>query len=1208
MKKIKLFLAAMAAMVTMGVNAQSWTAPTPSYSTEWATPTDGQTYYIYNVGAGTFLGGGRNWGTRVISTIDKIWAEGDATIAPAANVDYALPFTLKKNDDGTWYLIHKGTNKANKYMFYENGNTAFIDNNTSHANAKWNIVSDANGYRLDMPNKSGMYFGVHSTNLVSASLAYTWSDFGDTGADKWIYWQFVPESEVSSIKASAALFFARLALYNELVKAESEGVSTVDASAVYTNTNATSTELNSATTALRQARIDYRSSLASETNPQDLTDLFVVNPDFSTFDATGWTRTQTSVGNQQFGTGAMESWNNNNVSVLQTLTNLANGKYRVSCDMISGNDGRTAYVYAKGMTEVNGEHVNAQSSAGDYNTMSNEVAGKTISAYPVIVGDHTMTIGFKDPSGWVVVDNFKVIYYGPDLTALKEALQAQIDAVPALEGTTTTAAYNAAKNYADGIDMDALTTEAAISTASTELATRVNAATALQASYSRFKAIKNAALAISAAVVVPDVESATTTAAIDAAIPTLRANFLAELPNVTIPTDPGYIDVTAVMVDNAGVHTNTDYWTKEGTPNGGYSFGVCNYGECEFYNCNFKFYQTLALTPGTWEFGVTGFHRAGNHNTNFYAGVDKILIPGVESSVVNNMAQAQTYFNNGNGKVALKFLIETAGDVEIGIDNKDTETDKWTIFRDFTLKYYGAPDYSVYTARLAELANEAATVEGTVPAAAYTALNNVVTTNNTTHANKAEYIAAIEAVENAIATAKALQGAYAAYKSLSTAVQALYDVANYEELTTGAHNTLGTALSDAATEIETKTTVVDINAVAETLRAAGATYAGAANPTNGAKFNLTFMLTNPNLEGLPTWTGATGWYTDQPDGNSQVMTNNNATSEDGTKTAFYEYWMNPAKTNNLFALYQKVTLAEGTYNMTCYAFAQDDGTHINHPNGVYFFANDVQGSAVNNAKLSLQSIEFVNGSTQEVKIGLKTVTGNENFWMGIGYVELYKVPAKVVTIDEAVDYVAESAAAKVILNRTIKADTWNTFVVPFQLSEAELKAAFGDDVQVAEFSDGGENANAVTVKFNTMATPAIAPNKPVLLKTSTAGTSYTFEGRTIAEGEAKVAGTYVDFVGTYAASTTVKAGDYFISANKLYKSEGRTTLKGTRAYIDAKNTSAGVKLFIDDIETAIEAINGEGAEDGVIYNIAGQRVNKAQKGIYIQNGKKFVVR
>ena len=228
--------------------------------------------------------------------------------------------------------------------------------------------------------------------------------------------------------------------------------------------------------------------------------------------------------------------------------------------------------------------------------------------------------------------------------------------------------------------------------------------------------------------------------------------------------------------------------------------------------------------------------------------------------------------------------------------------------------------------------------------------------------------------------------------------------------------------------------------------------------------------------------------------------------------------------------------------------------------------------------------------------------------MGIGYVELYKVPAKVVTIDEAEDYVAESAAAKVVLKRTIKADTWNSIVLPFQLSEAELKAAFGDDVQIAEFSDAGDSENAVTVNFNTMATPAIAPNKPVLLKTSTSGSQYTFEGRTIGTGDAKVAGTYVDFVGTYAASTTIKAGDYFISANKLYKSEGGTTLKGTRAYIDAKNVSAGVKLFIGGIETSISEINGADVENGAIYNLAGQRVNKAQKGVFIVNGKKVIVK
>lgn len=63
-----------------------------------------------------------------------------------------------------------------------------------------------------------------------------------------------------------------------------------------------------------------------------------------------------------------------------------------------------------------------------------------------------------------------------------------------------------------------------------------------------------------------------------------------------------------------------------------------------------------------------------------------------------------------------------------------------------------------------------------------------------------------------------------------------------------------------------------------------------------------------------------------------------------------------------------------------------------------------------------------------------------------------------------------------------------------------------------------------------------------------------------------------------------------------------------RAYIQVP-TGTNVKSFainLDDTD-AIKAIAGE-SENAVIYNLAGQRVNKAQKGIYIINGKKVLVK
>ena len=472
-------------------------------------------------------------------------------------------------------------------------------------------------------------------------------------------------------------------------------------------------------------------------------------------DANGWTVSQTPTFDK--GQVCAEFWSKAGATIKQTLSNLPAGSYELIAVALT-RTGMTATLNAGSNTmniaTVSSGDVNDRAGA---NTWFNNGNGVNKLEFTHAGGSLEIGLTADNTTGdhWLVWRSIILLYKGLDLSELKAALQAQIDAVPALEGTTTSAAYNAAKNYADGIDMDALTTEEAISTASTELANLVNAATALQGSYSRYAAIRDAALAIAPSIVLPDVESATTTAAIDDAIPTLRAAFLTELPNVEIPQDPGYIDVTSVMVDNAGVHTNTDYWTIEGTPNGGYSFGVCNYGECEFYQQNFKFYQTLALTPGTWEFGVTGFHRAGNHNTNFYAGVDKILIPGVASDVVNTMAQAKTYFDGGNGKVALKFLIETAGDVEIGIDNQDSETDKWTIFRDFTLKYYGAPDYTVYEDQWDALVSDAATAKTTYAnsiGTELTALNAAIADSPEGSNLKATYLAKIEALQTALNT------------------------------------------------------------------------------------------------------------------------------------------------------------------------------------------------------------------------------------------------------------------------------------------------------------------------------------------------------------------------------------------------------------------------------------------------------------------------
>ena len=69
------------------------------------------------------------------------------------------------------------------------------------------------------------------------------------------------------------------------------------------------------------------------------------------------------------------------------------------------------------------------------------------------------------------------------------------------------------------------------------------------------------------------------------------------------------------------------------------------------------------------------------------------------------------------------------------------------------------------------------------------------------------------------------------------------------------------------------------------------------------------------------------------------------------------------------------------------------------------------------------------------------------------------------------------------------------------------------------------------------------------------------------------------------------------------------TCPAHKAYLHLSSSAGSVKgfAFNDDDATSIQAIENT-IEDGAIYNVAGQRVGKMQKGINIVNGKKIMVK
>ena len=70
---------------------------------------------------------------------------------------------------------------------------------------------------------------------------------------------------------------------------------------------------------------------------------------------------------------------------------------------------------------------------------------------------------------------------------------------------------------------------------------------------------------------------------------------------------------------------------------------------------------------------------------------------------------------------------------------------------------------------------------------------------------------------------------------------------------------------------------------------------------------------------------------------------------------------------------------------------------------------------------------------------------------------------------------------------------------------------------------------------------------------------------------------------------------------------GVFNVKAGTAYLAVPNAVSVKGFLLDGTPTAIEGVEAENNTD-VIYNLSGQRVQKAQRGLYIVNGKKLMVK
>ena len=222
-------------------------------------------------------------------------------------------------------------------------------------------------------------------------------------------------------------------------------------------------------------------------------------------------------------------------------------------------------------------------------------------------------------------------------------------------------------------------------------------------------------------------------------------------------------------------------------------------------------------------------------------------------------------------------------------------------------------------------------------------------------------------------------------------------------------------------------------------------------------------------------------------------------------------------------------------------------------------------------------------------------------------------PINIATLDEAaVGWGVEAGTFDVLTLRRPFEAGWNTICLPFDIEDVE--EFFGEGAQAYEFS------SLVGNELDFVATSLLSAGYPYIINLPNAITEdFVLENITIEADniECKYVSAYdAFFCGTYTPieivlmQTRAAAYDFYVlnADGTLSKATEGLSLNGFRAYFKVPENAEVTALHLFDSPDAIGLVPAASGEKAVIYNISGQRINKARKGINIMNGKKIAVK
>lgn len=944
---------------------------------------------------------------------------------------------------------------------------------------------------------------------------------------------------------------------------------------------------------------------ASSENPLGLTAAIsnstIYNPTKTSLPK-GWSENRKAAGNnnrtEKTGDSQLEGWSGDNLNVkyYQTLTNLPTGKYVLKAKVHDSNE-KGAVLYA-----TSGTDKQTVKMGKDYAVLATPVVS-------VINGNLEIGIDAPNLGGtWMTGDDFTLSYVGLDLSALETAFSSKKAEAGALLGNADyknitgdeKTELESAKNQNPEETKNAL--EAAIN----KLESAISAFTSAKSAYDNYA--EEAAVAEKFGL---KVEAPATAAAATEALKTLNvAEFNAATNDYTTAIKLGEWTTTgASKFSNEHWSGETrSYLNQDDSNNQGWNSNSWT------MTCK----QTLTLPAGEYVFKAAG-RKSANAFMKLSVKNGETLIGEVSNFPNGNVGLGITtdgkasfdsndkFANNNNGRGwqwrFVPFTLDDDTQITFDIEAGADVIHNWASFGDYTVM--AKPSVFTSTAAYNQAVDNA-------KAALTAEANKVVTGEELTNLNAALSADKGTTMESIDAATKNIQECTTAFTAAQPKYQALVDAKTLEQ-TKLAYASEEKYTTFTTSKEATATTAADAETKANAIISAHRAYVesnGKAEGVVGAE-NCTDKVANPKFTGLDGQSSLEGWTRTQSGGNEGALNGEIWTNADANKGYYYDYYNGGA--NNQHVYQEVANLIPGKYIVTIKARAQA-GFNL------YLLINDEKkvdineiGSAGGDFERGWNdyTTEFTVGADGKVKIEVANMpSSNQGGWFGFGDVRLVRLgDLDAVTLDEAADNVIEAKeAANVTLKRKFVANKWNTLVLPFAVSDADVKTTFGADAKIVEYS----NAEDVNINFTT-STNGIKANVPVLIMPAAVNTenTYTFNGVSIvvADPNPKADGTNYSFVGSYKPYNLVN-DDYMLYADKWWKTEAGDSykIKAFRAYIKA-NTSAAAKqlnLVIDGQTTGLKLNTVNGNIEGETYNIAGQRVANSYKGLVIKNGKKII--